>query len=242
MLYTIKTQNNITIYFDNKELMCSKEHKNYDKIIEEINKELPNYIYLESLFSIENIIKESSKNITIKNGEMFFKEIKLNNKLIDRILDLINENFDVNYLILFLDNLYNNDNIKNKETFIDFIENNKLPISKDGHFYAYDINKKNTYNKYGDIVKDESFNLYFHNYDYISNQKDDIIENNYNVYILKINPLNIKDINNNIGYCNKYVIVDNIYYSKIDILKEKSIYYSQLDIESDEIDLYINTF
>ena len=38
MLYTIKTKNNITIYFDNKELMCSKEHKNYDKIIEEINR------------------------------------------------------------------------------------------------------------------------------------------------------------------------------------------------------------
>lgn len=255
MIQHIITKNNITIYINNKPFMCSNNHKNYNKIIELLKTNDIDLTYLEQLFSIENVISNSSNKINIKDNKIFYNETELNNFLIDKILNLIKEDKDVNYLILFLDNLYKNKNINEIDNVLNFIKNNNLPISKDGYFYSYFILNENTYlidNKYSIDDFKIGYNTYIKNnqtlsfvsYNNLIENKESILYANMQIFCIKINPLNILSIKDNIGYTDKFIIVDNITnkFDQINILDNSLIYNSDLEIEIDEANNYLDNF
>lgn len=254
MLKYIKTNKSITLYINNKPLMCSNSHVNWEQINELIKSENPDLEYLESLFHVENIILKSSKNIKIEQNKILYKNVEIHNVLVDKILIMINKNLDVKYMVKFLENLLENPSKEAINELYLFLEQGKLPISKDGCFYAYKKVKKDYTDIYSgtmdnsvgrtlkmkrDLVDDNrektcSNGLHFCSYDYLtkfgSNEQDE-----FKILILKINPKDVvsipKDYNNTKGRCCEYKVVqditkDYIELSQKELLESKIIYIS----------------
>ncbi len=88
--------------------------------------------------------------IEIKNGRGFimlrnlgWRQIELNNALVNKILQMYNQGVDATPLYKFVENLYNNPSKTSIDELYLFIEASNLPITDDGHFIAYKIVRNN---------------------------------------------------------------------------------------------------
>lgn len=76
-------------------------------------------------------------DVFVENGEVFYGEYPLHNTLTDRMLEMLDEGFDITPLQLFLSNLMQNPSFRAVNELFDFLEAGHLPITDDGHFLAY---------------------------------------------------------------------------------------------------------
>lgn len=260
MFKYIKTNKTITCYINNKPLICSNSHANWNLIkdlLENNDKEKIDLNYLESLFKVENIILKSNKNIKILNNAILYKNKEIHNVLVDKILGMIKENINVNYMIKFLDNLMENPSERARNELYGFLEVGKLPISNDGCFYAY----KKIRNDYKDIYsgtmdnsigktlrmkrilvddnKDRtcSFGLHFCSYSYLEKFGSSDV-NNFKIVIVKINPKNVvsipADYNNTKGRTCEYKVVQDITKEYIELNQKELLEKSEIFLTKDE--------
>ena len=107
----IKTEKNITIYIEGTPLMCDKSHSNYFRILKMLKDQENNEIdinELKSLFSLGETIRRSHKNLEIKEGQVYYKGNIVDNVITKKIVAMIKENLNVDYMLKFLDNLLQN--------------------------------------------------------------------------------------------------------------------------------------
>lgn len=241
----IKTEKNITIHINGKPLMCDKKHYNYEKIITILkSKEKINLKELEDLFSMEITIKKASKKLDIIRGQVIYKGNVIDNVLTKKIISMIKEGFDVQYMINFLDNLLDNPSKTAIDELYQFMEIGEIPISKDGYLYAYkkvredfkDIYSGKFDNSIGKIVKmnrsevDDnrektcSNGLHFCSFDYLKNFGSNA-EDNCKIVVVKVNPKDVVsipiDYNFTKARCCKYVVVKDITKDYFKSLKNK---------------------
>ncbi len=76
-------------------------------------------------------------DVRIEDGIVFFGDTPVHNTLTDRMLSMLAKGFDVQPLMLFLDNLMENDSFRAINELYGFLEVSSLPITEDGHFLAY---------------------------------------------------------------------------------------------------------
>lgn len=250
----IKTEKNITIYIEGTPLMCDKSHSNYFRILKMLKNQENNEIdinELKSLFSLGETIRRSHKNLEIKEGQVYYKGNIVDNVITKKIVAMIKENLNVDYMLKFLDNLLQNPSKSSIEELYLFMEVGNLPISKDGYLYAYkkirsnfrDIYTNKMDNSVGEVVKMPrklvndnrnetcSTGLHFCSYDYL-NFFGSSNSNKFKIVVVKINPKDIVsipiDYNNTKGRCCEYKVVKDITEEylrrKIKILEENLIY------------------
>lgn len=250
----IKTEKNITIYIEGTPLMCDKSHSNYFRILKMLKNQENNEIdinELKSLFSLGETIRRSHKNLEIKEGQVYYKGNIVDNVITKKIVAMIKENLNVDYMLKFLDNLLQNPSKSSIEELYLFMEVGNLPISKDGYLYAYkkirsnfrDIYTNKMDNSVGEVVKMPrklvndnrnetcSTGLHFCSYDYL-NFFGSSNSNEFKIVVVKINPKDIVsipiDYNNTKGRCCEYKVVKDITEEylrrKIKILEENLIY------------------
>lgn len=194
--------------------------------------------------AVEKIVKASlnfpdtSKvaNITIRDnvGYIQFKfcdEIAIPDVLVKRLMQCVNDGFDVQPMVNFITNLYMNPSSTAVNELFLFLESTQLPITDDGHFIAYKI--------VGDNYKD----LYSGNFDNSVGQtpsmpRNQVDDNRSNTcsrglhfcsrgylphygkskgsrcIIVKINPADVvsipNDYNNAKGRCWQYEVVGEV--------------------------------
>jgi len=265
MIPYLLTNNSVTVYLSGKPLIASKDHPNWPKIVSKLKNEDTNG--LADLFDVIKTINSSNLDIRIEANKLFYKGIEIHNSIVSRIIRMIKDGFDVNFMILFLENLLQNPNENSIKELYDFMEHGNLPITTDGYLLAYkkvrsnymDIHSGLFDNSIGKTLKMNrdsvdnnkdrtcSFGLHFCSYEYLkefANSKDN------RVLVLKINPKDVvsipTDYNNTKGRCCKYEVLEDItenYYKNIlkhtTKLEDKAVYKTE---EENLIDDYLSSF
>ena len=126
----------ITLMMGSKVETINSSHPNYGKIRDAIK--IKNLDLVEQLLNISAAIeKYSNGSVEVKNGGVYWNGQPLHNSLVDRILVMLNEGFDIDPMVRFLENLMENPSKRAVDELYGFLEAAKLPITEDGHFLAY---------------------------------------------------------------------------------------------------------
>lgn len=218
---------NIILVIKNKNFTISDTHVNYSKILDAIKQD--NWDIIESLTDVvETLTKFSQGNIRVKDGNIYWKGEPFHNALSSRILQMIEEGFDVKPMMNFMENLMLNPSKRAVDELYGFLEKSNLPITPDGCFLAFKKVKDNYMDVYtgtidnsiGKIVsmernqvnddKDQtcSTGLHFCSKDYLGHF------GGQRVMILKINPRDVvsipSDYNDSKGRCCTYEVIGEL--------------------------------
>jgi hypothetical protein len=219
--------NNIVVVIRNVPHTISKTHVTYQKVKDAIK--------AGDWETVENIIEPKKAvlnygqgNIQIQGEKMFWKNTEMHGAIVDRMIQMLQEDFPVEPLVLFMENLMQNPSFRAVNELYGFLEKNNLPITPDGHFLAYKKVRedyKDCYsgkfdNSVGQVVEMErnqvnddknqtcSSGLHFCSQGYLNHFGGE------RVMILKINPRDVvsipTDYNNSKGRCARYEVVGEV--------------------------------
>jgi hypothetical protein len=215
---------NIVMVIDNRTITVNDSHRHYDAIVEALKSK--EFHLIPELYDIGNQVREYAQGrVEVVDGEVRYNGETVHNTLTDRLLDMMDEGFDIEPLINFLQNLMQNPSKRAVDELYLFLETNKMPITPDGHFLAYknvrgdytDIHSGTFDNSVGQVNEvprntvDEdrdwtcSTGLHFCSLEYLKSFPGQ------HTMILKINPRDVvsipSDYNNTKGRCCRYEVV-----------------------------------
>ena len=135
----IQTQNSITIVFHEPEVLqfnVNRGNPNFLEIRSAIKEK--DWEQVKQLCDLQSSVKNFvDGKCQVKDGVLSYNGEELHSTLAERILDFMKEGLDVNPLIRFLENMMKNPSFRSRKELYDFLENENLPITDDGHFLAY---------------------------------------------------------------------------------------------------------
>lgn len=221
---------NIILVIDGQSHTVSKDtHMNYGKIVDALKAK--DWDVLADLVEPKKAIVNFGKGyVTIDNGVVYWKGSVFNNALSARMIEMYQDGFPIDPMIVFMENLMANPSKRSVEQVYGFLEKNSLPITEDGHFLAYkkvrkdkkDIHSGTIDNSVGQVIEMDrnlvddnpdshcSSGLHFCSISYLSSfgSHDDPI------MVLKINPADVvsipTDYNGAKGRCMKYEVVAQV--------------------------------
>lgn len=160
----IITEKALTIFIKERQRVVHAENKNFDKIKEAVRqKDFDKALLLIDASERVNVFGKGK--IAVKDGSIYYLEQILDNVICDKILKMIDEGFDVQPMISFLENLMDNPSHRAVKELYLFMEHGRLPITPDGHFLAY---KK---------VKDDFKDYYTSTFDHTPGQQPTMLRN-----------------------------------------------------------------
>ena len=128
--------NNITVMVDNSPYTVTSSHINFERLKQAIKDQDWDAVKKYSDPS-KAIIEYSQGNVTIKDSKVFWKGYEMQNALTRRMITMFKENFVIDPLAHFMDNLHQNPSRTSINELYGFMEKCDLPITSDGHFLAY---------------------------------------------------------------------------------------------------------
>ena len=156
----ILTDNSLTVFHDGIHT-CTSDHRHWDAIIDALKDEdFPEVIELmKPVNAIRTFTKDSG--ITIEGSTVFYDGEPLRGVLVDRILTMREQGFNVDPMVQFLTNLMDNPSYRSREQLYTFLEHNQMPLTYDGCFMAYkrvnddflDLHSGSMNNRPGSIVE-----------------------------------------------------------------------------------------
>jgi hypothetical protein len=127
---------NITVVIGTTPHTVSKSHIAYNKLL--------NAIKAGEWETVQDIIEPKKAvinfgqgNIEIQGDKIFWKGREMHNALTKRMVAMIQEDFPVEPLVAFMENLMENPSKRAVTELYGFLEKNTLPITSDGCFLAY---------------------------------------------------------------------------------------------------------
>ena len=127
---------NITVVIGTTPHTISKSHVAYNKLL--------NAIKADDWETVQDIIEPKKAvinfgqgNIEIEGDKIFWKGREMHNALTKRMVAMIQEDFPVEPLVAFMENLMQNPSKRAVNELYGFLEKNTLPITPDGCFLAY---------------------------------------------------------------------------------------------------------
>ncbi len=225
----ILTSTGIAFVVDNKQYSATNDHPRWVDIISAARE--GRFSDLIELVSIPAALKSFLNGVIQVNeelGTITYKGQPVDGSIVGRIMDMLKSGFDVNPLVNFLNNLYDNPSRRAVQELYQFLEYGKMPITEDGHFLAYkrvrsdykSVHDGKTDNSIGSIVEmprnqvDDcsdntcSYGLHFCSHEYLRSFSGE------KVVILKINPRDVvsipTDYNNTKGRACRYEVVGEL--------------------------------
>lgn len=229
--YIVNT-NGITVFHNSQLYTAATDHPNYNKIVKAIKEKqfdsIPTLVNIA--LDVQQRIKSSGDDIVIDatNGVITYKGDPVHGLIVDRILQFVEQDIDVQPLIEFMKNLYQNPSATAVKELYGFLEYGNNPITPDGHFLAYkrvrddykSVHDGKTDNSIGskpslprNAVDDNrdhtcSFGLHFCSHEYLARFSGE------RVVVLKINPKDVvsipSDYHNTKGRACTYEIVGEL--------------------------------
>jgi len=221
---------NITIVIGNKPHTIAKSHITYGKVVDAIK--AGDWAKVQDLVEPKKVVLSYGKgNVSVQGEQLFWKGKPMHNALATRMISMLQDEFPIEPLVNFMENLMTNPSKRAVDELYGFLEKNSLPITPDGCFLAYkkvrgdymDIYSGTMLNAVGTVVEMErnqvdddkdrtcSAGLHFCSQDYLphfGNGGDN------RVVILKINPRDVvsipSDYNNAKGRACRYEVVGEI--------------------------------
>ena len=211
-----------------------KDTPGYDELVQQIRDGADGQTLVDFIERDVKRLRDAAKalgddvSINAVAGVVTYKGQEVRNTLTERMLEMLNEGFDLAPMSKFLENLMQNPSMRAVNELYGFLEKGNLPITPDGCFLAYkavrsdfkDIHSGKFDNSVGQTVamprnavddnKDRtcSYGLHFCSVDYLKH----FARTDGHVVILKINPADVvsipADYNDTKGRCAKYEVVD----------------------------------
>lgn len=146
-------------------------------------------------------------NVVLKGGQVLYKDGPVHGVLVERMLEMLDEGFDLTPMANFLEHLMKNPSNRVVGHLYAFLERGKIPLTEDGHFLAYkavradfmDIHSGTMDNSVGKVVEmsrnavnDDpeqtcSHGLHVCSFDYLPH----FANANGHVVVCKINPADV---------------------------------------------------
>ncbi len=243
--YTYITgKDGITIYANGSSYTVASGHTNYDKILKVIKKGKPESKLLDLIDTKKAITSFCSGVIDIKGGVLLYEGLEMNNSLTMKILQMMEEGFDITPMANFLTKLKANPSRTAQQELYDFLEAGDLPLTPEGNFLAYksvnsnyrDYHSGKFDNSIGAIcemprnaVCDDRNITCSHGLHFAQKSYAESFGRGGHLMMLQIDPGDVvsipRDYNNTKGRCAKYEVIGEVAYTKgSDEFVEKSIY------------------
>ena len=127
---------NITLVVNNQSYTVHSTHINYSKLVTAIKNS--DWDSIVNLVEPKKVVLEYGEgNISIQGDKMFWKDYELHSAIVSRMISMLQNGFNIEPLVLFMDNLMENPSRSAVEELYEFLEHCNLPITPDGHFLAY---------------------------------------------------------------------------------------------------------
>ena len=135
----IITGDGVSMYIDGKSLSAEISHPKYNDILSAIRAEdwdaIPNLVNTAN--AIVDFAGTSGVEVDVYAGIVRYNGEVMRNYLVERILDMMDEGFNINPLATYLENLMLNPSKRAVDELHGFNEYGKMPITEDGCFIAY---------------------------------------------------------------------------------------------------------
>lgn len=164
----IFTGDGVSMYIDGKMLSAEKTHPKYDAIIDAIRKgewdDIPGLINIA--VAVESFATGSAVEVDAAAGIVRYNGVPLRNYLVDRILSMMRDGFDIKPMVAYLENMMKNPSKRAIDELHKFNEYGKMPITDDGCFIAYkiisgwyDTYSRTVFNKPYALFEEEDFSV-----------------------------------------------------------------------------------
>ena len=121
---------------NNQSYTFDQDHPNYNGLVESVK--CGDETEFHNLINTGMVIEDWAEgNFKFTNGVLFYGEEEIHQTITARIIDLINEVFDYQPMLRFLERLYNNPSYRAINELYTFLEHKFLPITPTGHILAY---------------------------------------------------------------------------------------------------------
>jgi hypothetical protein len=134
--YIINNEENITAIIDGTVYTVSRDHLNY-KILRNALRDSDLDTFMDHYDVKQSFVSRTGGKVTINGNDVFYNGTILHNSLTDRMLNLLDEGFDINPWILFLENLMQNPSSRAIEEAYNFLANLDMPITQDGYVLGF---------------------------------------------------------------------------------------------------------
>lgn len=127
---------NITVVIGTTPHTVSKSHIAYNKLLNAIKSN--DWDTVQDIIEPKQVVLNFGKgNVSIEGDKIFWKGREMHNALTKRMVAMIQEDFPVEPLVAFMENLMENPSKRAVNELYGFLEKNTLPITPDGCFLAY---------------------------------------------------------------------------------------------------------
>ena len=200
---------NIVVVIDNRPYTITSTHIGYEKLKQAIRDS--DWDTVKAVVDpAREILKYGAGHVAVQGSKVFYRDRELVGVMTQRLIEMYQDGFPVEPLILFMENLMQNPSKRAVEELYGFMEKGNLPLTPDGHFLAYkkvradflDIHSGTMSNAPGSIVEMErnavdddqnrtcSAGLHFCSKEYLNH----FGSSDSRTVILKINPADVVSI------------------------------------------------
>ena len=206
----VLTPSNLTVLLGARPYNIAKTDSIYADVVELVKANATEDAVLAVINRAQAAVQKAAQitpNIAIANGVVTFKGQSIDNSLTTRMLQMLDEGFDLIPMAKFLENLMDNPSYRAVSELYGFLEKGNMPITPDGHFMAYkavrpdykDIHSGTMDNSIGRVVEmprngvDDDKNrtcsagLHFCSFDYLTH----FAHAQGHVVLVKINPRDV---------------------------------------------------
>ena len=128
--------NNIVVVINNQPHTISKTHITYQKVLDAIKAN--DWVTVQDIIEPKKVVLNYGQgNIEIQGETLFWRGREMHNALTTRMISMLQEDFPIEPLVLFMENLMTNPSKRAVDELYRFLEKNNLPITPDGQFLAY---------------------------------------------------------------------------------------------------------
>lgn len=230
----------VTVVIGSKPHVVSKSHPMFQRVVDAIK--ASDWETVDSIIDPKKVVLEyGNGNIAIEGDKLFWKGEELHSSLGRRMIQMLQDGFDIKPMVAFMENLMLNPSKRAVTELYGFLEKNNLPITPDGSFLAYkrirqdykDVYTGTMDNSVGKVVEMErnrvdddqnrtcSTGLHFCSHGYLSHYSGE------RIVIVKINPRDVvsipTDYNDSKGRACRYEVIDEIDKEKADEAFTKSV-------------------
>lgn len=243
------TPGGIHMVLDKKPVDVARTDTVFEKVIEAVKANASETEILEILNSEKLRVEKAvtvTESITVREGVVYFDGKQIAGVLCDRLLQMLDEGFDLKPMENFLRLLYKNPSRRVIEHLYAFLEYGKSPITEDGHFLAYkavrkdfkDIHSGSFDNSVGSVLEMErnavdddpqktcSYGFHVCSFDYLPH----FSHADGHVMICKVSPADVVaipvDYRNTKMRVRRYEVIDEYegyYTEREDILRKSSV-------------------
>ena len=153
---------NIVVIIDNQPHTVTSSHIGYEKLNQAI-RDNDWDVVKQVVDPAKEILNYGKGLVAIQGSKVFYKDRELRGALTARMIEMYQDGFPVEPLILFMENLMQNPSKRAVEELYGFMEKGNLPLTPDGYFLAYkkvradflDIHSGTMSNAPGNVVEME---------------------------------------------------------------------------------------